>query len=230
MRGKEKSREQIRRASGEDRSSMDGAGDKVKRREGQASGTEKAYGEEAGFSLPVFPSTVLSFPMKLEGRPGSGFGFRSVLNGGFSIILAAALSCYPLSGIAGSPGEARFAGTGSPGEHGSGAEILAAVSEIPDRLHEAAGRFPRKLDRITAGLRNGSAPLFNVSQVPEPDEETSSALADIPAGGLGLPPGDLGGNSSAEVSHARNPSSGGRISGKSRIRRISGWDNSANAF
>lgn len=190
--------------------------------------------------------------------------FREVLERGSSILLAAALSLCPLAVTAGYPGEMAFseddesggfygspdtasrydaggARLGDSGKRGkqeddaSGEQILAAVSGLPRKLRDAAGTFPRRLDRIAAGLRNGSAPLFNGSRVPDPehvhDEEPEAALY-VPAGDFGLPPGASGRGGSAEdaASHAGNPSSGGRIPGKSRIRRISGWNNPDNAF
>lgn len=192
-------------------------------------------------------------------KAGDSF-FSRGLNGGFSIITAAAMSLYPLTGIAGSPEDAEFAGAEKSGD-----QILAAVSGIPHKLRDAAGTFPRRLDRIAAGLRNGSTPLFNGSRVPDPehvhDEEPEAALY-VPAGDFGLPPGALGrgGHTAEEFSQAGNrppgripefrrksvsgvpgkqtasaaipgdTASGGGLPGKPRIRRISGWNNPDNAF
>jgi hypothetical protein len=191
-------------------------------------------------------------------KAGDSF-FSRGLNGGFSIITAAAMSLYPLTGIAGSPEDAEFVGAEKSGD-----QILAAVSGIPHKLQDAALMLPCRLDRIAVGLRNGSPPLFNGSRVPEPvhDEEVPEAAFQVPAGTYGLPPGarGRGGHTAEEFSQAGNrppgripefrrksvsgvpgkqtasaaipgdTASGGGLPGKPRIRRISGWDNAESAF
>ena len=189
--------------------------------------------------------------------------FGKALNGHCGIIIAALLSLYPLVVTAGSPGETEFSGDyesggvyGSPdtasrydiggarledsGKRGkqeddaSGDLVLAAVSGLPHKLRDAAITLHRRLDRIAAGLRNGSTPLFNGSRVPEHihDEEVPEAALHVPAGAYGLPPGELGrgGRREDEISQAGNTSPGSCLSGKPRIRRISGWDNPDNAL
>lgn len=223
---------------------MDRAGDKtVKRREGQAFGLGfgfrsffcKALNGRCGI---IIGALLFLYPFAVTaGSPRKMTFAENDESGGFY--------GRPDTASRDDAGGARLGDSGKRGKQGrqekheddaSGEQVLAAVSRLPHKLHDAAGTFSRRLDRIAAGVRNGSTPLFNGSRVPASeqvhDEEAPEAAVYVPAGDFGLPPGDLrrGGSAEDAASHPGNPSPGGRLPGKSRIRRISGWDNPDNAF
>ncbi|WP_406038894.1 hypothetical protein [Succinimonas sp.] len=223
---------------------MDRAGDKtVKRREGQASGLGFGFRSFFGKALNgrcgiIIGSLLFLYPFAVTaGYPGEMAFSGDDESGGFY--------GRPDTASRDDAGGARLGDSGKRGKQGrqekheddaSGDQVLAAVSRFPHKLHDAAGTLSRRLDRVAAGLRNGSTPLFNGSRVPEPehvqDEAEPEAAFHISAGDFGLPSGDLrrGGSAEDAASHPGNPSPGGRLPGKPRIRRISGWDDPDNAF